>query len=86
LRKNLIFLLDQKKLNFSKVIRNTVQLIPQIDPKDKINELENYIRIESQSQKNNLYSTTKLFPSEQLLEIMASCHSLSMVNNTLIGT
>lgn len=61
------------------------KLAPEVDPNVRTTELQNLMNLERQQpEKNSLYST-KLFPCEQLLEIMASCHSLTFVNNKLIG-
>lgn len=77
--------LARDKLSFAKLIRDTTKLAQNIDPAAREQEIQNYIRVESKSQINTLFSKTKMFPSEQLLEIMAACHSLTFVKNSLIG-
>jgi len=37
------------------------------------------------SERGSIYEKTHLFPSEQLLEIMAVCHSLTFVKDKMIG-
>jgi len=60
-------------------------LIPLMAHAKKQDELDAFTRIEKQSQKNSLYTTTKMLPSEILMEIMISCHSLNFIKNKLIG-
>lgn len=69
------------KLSFAKLVKDSPKLSHKIDAGVRNTALQNYISLE----KNNLYSITKLLPSEQLLEIMATCHSLTFVKDSMIG-
>jgi len=77
------FDLNYNKLSFSKLVGDMEKLKHQNDEKTRQSRLENYIQRESQE--ISLYSSSKMFPSELLLEVMASCHSLNLVKNSLIG-
>jgi len=74
----------RQKLGFAKLVRDPTSLV-ESQNKKREEELENYITMENQSNKNALYSTSQMLPSEQMLEIMASCHSLTLVQNKMIG-
>ena len=57
-----------------------------MDSRRRTIELTNYMSVEgANSEKGSIYKNTGLLPSEQLLEIMAVCHSLTYVKETMIG-
>jgi cation-transporting ATPase 13A2 len=47
--------------------------------------LSDLMSLEKNPERKSIYVKTGLVPSEQLLEIMAVCHSLTRVNNEMIG-
>ena len=83
----LIFPLDSRKLNFTKLIKDIGRLnITNPDESFRASELQNYIGAEPAAlSRSSVYKNTKLLPSEQMLEIMAVCHSLTTVDGKLIG-
>jgi len=76
---------NSKTLKFSKLIQETEQLNKKLDQTNRNIELANYVSIEKKSDRGSIYEKTHLFPSEQLLEIMAVCHSLTFVKDKMIG-
>jgi len=78
---------NTNKLNFTKLIQETSKLSPPpMDSRRRTIELTNYMSVEgANSEKGSIYKNTGLLPSEQLLEIMAVCHSLTYVKETMIG-
>ena len=80
-----ILYLENDKLNFVKLVQDLDKLNPEIDMTFREAELQSYIALEGSLARNSLYASTKMFPCEQLLEIMATCHTLTYVNNKLIG-
>lgn len=57
-----------------------------IDQPKRTNELSQLMNLEKgKESKHSLYQKTGLLPSEQMLEIMAACHSLTIVDDKMIG-
>ena len=73
-----------QKLGFMKLIKNAKDLNVTMTEEDKETELEHYMSLDPAG-KTSVYKQTRMFPSEQMLEIMATCHSLTIVNNRMIG-
>ena len=54
-------------------------------PATKEEDLQNYITFEKAHGKNPTFESTKMLPDELMLEIMSTCHSLTMIDSKLIG-
>lgn len=77
----ILCLIARGKLSFAKLVKDVIKLSPKVEQNDRTKALQNYIALDNET----LYSKTRMFPSEQLLEIMASCHSLTYVKDSMIG-
>lgn len=70
-----------------KIVNELEKLIPNMIPSTRALELLNYTNLEVKRERaGSIYEKTGLFPSEQLLENMAVCHSLTYVKGSMIGT
>jgi len=72
-------------LSFTKLISDPQKLTANISEERREAEMKNYMLTEASMGKNSVYKKSQMFPSEQMLEIMATCHSLTMVEEDLIG-
>jgi cation-transporting ATPase 13A3/4/5 len=75
---------NTQKLSFAKMIniKDFEKLAPKIDDEKRDNELKLHAKVQKSG---SLYESTRQLPSEQFLEAMATCHSLTIVNGTTIG-
>ena len=76
---------DLKSVIFAKLIQNCENLIINANEPTRLTELGLYGSPLQKKEKQSIFAKLRMFPSEILLEIMAVCHSLTIINNRLIG-
>lgn len=80
---NIACLKDTNTLSFRKLQRDINAL--RILPYDKEKDLSKYINFYKFGGKKSIFETTGMFPEEHMLEIMSTCHSLTIIDGKLVG-
>jgi len=78
---------NTSKLSFSRIVlaKDFEKLSPNIDSNKREAELKLHAEMHKTYSGRSIYDHTKLLPSEQMLESMATCHSITVVNGNTIG-
>ncbi len=67
------------------MIQNCENLAINTNEPTRLAELGLYGSPMQKKEQKSIFAKLRMFPSEMLLEIMAVCHSLTIINNRLIG-
>lgn len=54
-------------------------------PFNREEDLPDYINYDKVDNKKSIYEVSEMLPEEHMFEIMATCHSLTVVDGQLIG-